>query len=112
MNFGTGADPLRGLERLEHSNAELVRACTALWSATLSLMVAFMHTRAPAHRCLMARRIARNFEMLGEEDCFTPECRAAFARLSQRWRDNADSLAHQEKLPNNRRWRWPGSFNR
>ena len=38
----------------------LSRACSALWTATLSLMAAFMQTSAPAHRYLIARKIARN----------------------------------------------------
>ena len=81
------------------SAAALGSACTALWSATLSLMVAYMHNRAPAHRYLIARRIARNFGTLHEQHCFTGECRARFARLACHWNENADQLARQERHP-------------
>ncbi len=69
-------------------------ASRALWLATLSLMTAFMQTQAPAHRLLMARRIARNFATLREQDCFSPECRRRFARLGARWHERAERLAH------------------
>jgi len=71
----------------------LSEASRALWLATLSLMAAFMQTQAPAHRLLMARRIARNLATLREQDCFSPECRRRFARLGARWSERADSLA-------------------
>ncbi|MFL5384632.1 MAG: hypothetical protein ACJ8GN_19080 [Longimicrobiaceae bacterium] len=71
----------------------LARASNALWLATLSLMTAFMQTAAPAHRYLIARRIARNFDTLREQDCFTTESRASFARLSMRWQERAARLA-------------------
>lgn len=77
----------------------LSRACTALWVATLSLMAAFMQTPAPAHRYLIARKIARNLATLHEEECFTADCRARFANLSQRWSDKADQLGRQEDRP-------------
>ena len=77
----------------------LSRACQALWLATLSLMTAFMQTAAPAHRYLLARRIARNFATLGDQDCFTEQSRASFVRLSGRWNDRADRLACQEDRP-------------
>lgn len=77
----------------------LVRACGALWTATLSLMTAFMHTSAPAHRYLLARKIARNLTTLHEQDCFTPETRATFAHLSRRWTDKANRLAPREHRP-------------
>lgn len=78
----------------------LSRACAALWAATLSLMTAFMQTRAPAHRYLIARKIARNLGMLREQDCFTAECRMTFSNLSQRWTAQADQLArHEEDRP-------------
>jgi hypothetical protein len=77
----------------------LSRACTALWTATLSLMAAFMQTPAPAHRYLIARKIARNLETLREQDCFTSDCRATFAKLSQRWTAKADQIARQEAPP-------------
>ncbi len=67
-------------------------ASHALWLATLSLMTAFMQTQAPAHRYLMARRIARNFETLRDLECFSADCRARFERLGSRWSDKADLL--------------------
>jgi hypothetical protein len=70
--------------------AELHDASRALWLATLSLMAAFMQTQAPAHRHLMARRIARNFDTLREQECFSPDCRRRFARLGARWHSQAD----------------------
>ena len=77
----------------------LSRACSALWTATLSLMAAFMQTSAPAHRYLIARKIARNLETLREQDCFTSDCRATFSKLSQRWTAKADHIARQEDKP-------------
>ncbi|MGZ5194066.1 MAG: hypothetical protein ACXWJM_01575 [Ramlibacter sp.] len=77
----------------------LSRACAALWVATLSLMTAFMQTPAPAHRYLIARRIARNLGTLREQDCFTRECRMIFSKLSQRWNAKAEQLAKQEDRP-------------
>ena len=77
----------------------LARACTALWAATLSLMAAYMQTSAPAHRYLIARRIARNFATLHEQDCFAGECRASFARLARHWNEKADQLARKEPHP-------------
>lgn len=86
----------------DHASQALMlsRACAALWVATLSLMTAFMHTSAPAHRCLLARRIARNLGMLREqEQVFTAECRMVFATLAQRWTVKADQLALDEHRP-------------
>jgi hypothetical protein len=77
----------------------LSRACSALWTATLSLMAAFMQTSAPAHRYLIARKIARNLETLREQDCFTSDCRATFFKLAQRWSAKADQIARQEDKP-------------
>ena len=77
----------------------LSRACTALWMATLSLMTAFMQTGAPAHRYLIARKIAKNLRILREQDCFTAECRMIFSNLSQRWNAKADQLAQYEDRP-------------
>ncbi|MBA3772054.1 MAG: hypothetical protein H0X13_06100 [Ramlibacter sp.] len=77
----------------------LSHACTALWAATLSLMTAFMHNPAPAHRLLLARRISRNFATLREEDCFSPASRASFAKLSRHWGAKADQLAGQHDKP-------------
>ncbi len=70
----------------------LHEASRALWLATLSLMAAFMQTQAPAHRLLMARRIARNFDTLRQQDCFSADCRRRFARLGARWHDQAERL--------------------
>jgi hypothetical protein len=79
---------------------QLASACAALWTATLSLMVAFMKTPAPAHRYLIARKIARNFATLHEQgDCFSGPSRASFLRLSRRWSERADRLAPQEQRP-------------
>jgi hypothetical protein len=77
----------------------LSRACVALWMATLSLMTAFMQTPAPAHRYLIARKIARNLATLREQDCFTRECRMIFSNLSQHWTAKANQLAPQEDRP-------------
>ena len=78
----------------DHEILALTRACTALWVATLSLMTAFMQTSAPAHRYLIARKIAKNLAMLREEEaCFTAECRMIFSNLAQRWSAKADQLA-------------------
>ncbi len=78
----------------------LTRACSALWVATLSLMTAFMQTAAPAHRYLIARKIARNLGMLrNEEAVFSPECRMIFGNLAQRWSAKADRLAPTQEPP-------------
>lgn len=77
----------------------LSQACAALWMATLSLMTAFMQTPAPAHRYLIARKIARNLGLLREQDCFTAECRMIFSNLSQRWSAKADQLARPDDGP-------------
>lgn len=76
----------------------LTQACTALWVATLSLMTAFMQTTAPAHRYLIARKIARNLASLREEEAvFSAECRMIFNNLSHRWSAKADQLAPQDR---------------
>jgi hypothetical protein len=67
----------------------LADACRALWLATLGLMTAFMQQPAPAHRLLLARRIARNLETLSRQNCFSADCRATFARLTLRWQEQA-----------------------
>jgi hypothetical protein len=80
--------------------AQLASACAALWMATLSLMVAFMKTSAPAHRYLIARKIARNLATLHrQEDCFSVRSRASFLALSRRWSDRADRLAPEQQRP-------------
>lgn len=93
MDTNTAAHAATGGEHASEALA-LSRACTALWVATLSLMTAFMHNSAPAHRHLIARKIARNLATLQEEDrVFTTECRMIFANLAQRWSAKADQLA-------------------
>jgi hypothetical protein len=93
MQPATAADAATSAESASQSLA-LTRACTALWVATLSLMTAFMQTSAPAHRYLMARKIAKNLALLHEqEQVFTTECRMIFANLGRRWSDTADQLA-------------------
>jgi hypothetical protein len=67
----------------------LADASRALWLATLSLMTAFMQMQAPAHRYLLARRIARNLHTLGEQECFSQESRRRFERLGLRWEGHA-----------------------
>ena len=64
---------------------QLAEASRALWAATLALMTAFMHTAAPAHRHLLARRISRNFATLSGQECFDAACRGRFDRLARRW---------------------------
>lgn len=78
--------------RATPSAVSLQDASRALWLATLSLMAAFMQTQAPAHRLLMARRIARNFDTLRRQDCFSSDCRQRFARLGSRWQARAELL--------------------
>ena len=75
------------------------RACAALWMATLALMTAFMQNTAPAHRYLIARKIARNLGTLNEQDCFTTEARMIFSNLSRHWQVKADQLAPNEERP-------------
>jgi hypothetical protein len=94
----------------EPTRAELSRACAALWTATLSLMTAFMLTGAPAHRNLIARRIARNLETLNDQDCFTAETRATFFRLSQRWTHKAELLAGKDHTQGGNGLLRPGCF--
>ncbi|HEY0883721.1 MAG TPA: hypothetical protein VGE20_00475 [Ramlibacter sp.] len=78
----------------------LAQACSALWVATLSLMTAFMQNAAPAHRYLIARKIAKNLAMLREEEAvFSPECRMIFNNLAQRWSAKADQLASAQDRP-------------
>lgn len=75
------------------ARAHLAAASRALWSATLSLMAAFMQTAGPAHRYLLARRIARNFDILSGQECFDGGCRATFARLARRWQDRSEQFS-------------------
>ncbi|MDF2464606.1 MAG: hypothetical protein K0Q43_2841 [Ramlibacter sp.] len=85
----TDADP-------DANAVKLTRACAALWTATLALMTAFMQNPAPAHRVLIARKIAKNLKLLHEQECFTTECRMIFSNLAQRWTANADRLTRQD----------------
>lgn len=77
----------------------LTQASRALWLATLSLMTAFLQNTAPAHRHLLARRIARNLATLAEQECFDSAARASFGRLASRWRTRSEQFAphHQEQ---------------
>jgi len=70
----------------------LAQACQSLWSATLSLMTAFMQTPAPAHRLMLARRIARNYCTLADQPCFDDKTRASFSRLNARWAAKVERL--------------------
>jgi hypothetical protein len=108
---GASADCVTPSEA-ERLAAQLAEACTALWTATLSLMTAFMQTRAPAHRYLIARRIARNLATLQAQDCFSAPSRASFAKLSRRWSDKADRMASQQQRPRGGIGLLPGLFNR
>ena len=76
--------------------AQLAEACRALWLATLSLMTAFLQTQAPAHRCLLARRIAGNLRTLSGQPCFDEACRSTFTRLADRWTAQAEQYAPSE----------------
>src|SRR6266542_1713768 len=100
MKLVLAANPVS--ERGPAMNADalaLSRACAALWMATLSLMTAFMQTPAPAHRYLIARKIAKNLGLLREQECFTAECRMIFSNLSQRWTVKAEQLSQHEDQP-------------
>lgn len=77
----------------------LAQACNSLWLATLSLMTAYMHNAAPAHRYLLAKRIARNFSTLHEQECFGPGTRSRFARLAQKWERTAQTLSPHTEQP-------------
>lgn len=64
----------------------LAQACHALWLATLSLMTAFMQSPQPAHRLMLARRIARNLRTLQERPSpFAETDLSKFAKLQERW---------------------------
>jgi hypothetical protein len=71
----------------------LAEASRALWAATLALMTAFMQTPAPAHRYLLARRIAGNLDTLSHQECFDAGCRGSFERLARRWRARSEQFA-------------------
>ena len=94
------ARPHAGALDADAAAAALAQACIALWTATLSLMAAFMQTGAPVHRVRIARKIAGNFELLREQDCFTKECRQSFSALARRWATKAEQLQRQQDRPN------------
>jgi hypothetical protein len=77
----------------------LALASRALWLATLALMTAYMHNAAPAHRLLLARRIAANLRTLAHQDCFGSGPRSSFARLARRWQARADQLTPEAQPP-------------
>ena len=88
------------MESSTHDTPTLQQACAALWLATLSLMTAFMQTAAPAHRYLLARRIARNFEtLLEQKECYGDDARARFTQLAQRWTCKAELLSPNREAP-------------
>ena len=79
------------------TDCALERACIALWCATLALMTAYLQQPAPAHRLLLARRIAANFQTLAQQESFSPASRDSFARLQRRWDANAATLSRPAK---------------
>jgi hypothetical protein len=93
------APPAAVLAHSGEAARALAAANRALWLATLGLMTAFMQTPAPAHRYLLARRIARNFETLSHQGCFDDGCRASFGRLGRRWEARAGQFAPQPVQP-------------
>lgn len=80
---------------LPPASVQLAAASRALWMATLALMTAFMQTAAPAHRYLLARRIARNFDTLARQECFESGCRASFGRLAKRWQARSEQFRQE-----------------
>jgi hypothetical protein len=62
-------------------------------------MTAYLQQQAPAHRLLLARRIARNLETLERQDCFAAGCRASFARLARRWHARAEQFTPEGPSP-------------
>jgi len=70
------------------AQARLAAANGALWTATLSLMTAFLQVD-PCQRHVLAGRIARNLEILSGQDGFDDSCRASLACLAARWRRRA-----------------------
>jgi hypothetical protein len=102
---GPSALPASALLRPRARNEDrlalrLAAANRALWTATLALMTAFMQSTAPAHRYLLARRIARNFETLSGQDCFDASCRATFGRLATRWEARPEQFSpHPPRRP-------------
>jgi hypothetical protein len=91
--------PFAPAEALPSPAQQLAQASRALWAATLSLMAAYMHNPAPAHRLLLARRIARNFETLADQECFSASSRTSFGRLAGRWQARAEQLTPEGAAP-------------
>jgi hypothetical protein len=60
-------------------------------------MAAFMQASGPAHRHQLARRIARNLEILSGQECFDGGCRAGFARLAGRWQARSEQYAPEPR---------------
>src|SRR3954471_23539842 len=89
---GRGGGQHAWLDSAAPQPTSLQEASRSLWLATLALMTAYMQQQAPAHRYLLARRIARNCDPLHARDCFSPDCRQRFARLGSRWQRTADRL--------------------
>lgn len=103
MHNQTAAHAATTTESRARDKLALTEACSALWVATLALMTAFMQTAAPAHRYLIARKIAKNLAMLREEEAvFSAECRMIFGNLAQRWSAKADQLAPGQDRPRDR----------
>ena len=97
MNLAQASTPDLLAADADANALKLSRACAALWTATLALMTAFMQNPAPAHRLLIARKIAKNLKVLHEQECFTTECRMIFSNLAQRWTAKADLLDPQDE---------------
>ena len=93
------SSPTAPAEALPSPAQQLAQASRALWAATLALMAAYMRTPAPAHRILLARRIARNFETLAAQECFAAACRASFRRLAGRWQARSEQLTPAGPAP-------------
>lgn len=99
MNIAQASTPDLLAADADANALKLSRACAALWTATLALMTAFMQNPAPAHRLLIARKIAKNLKVLHEQECFTAECRMIFSNLAQRWTAKADLLDRKDDQP-------------
>jgi len=99
MNLAQASTPDLLAADADANALKLSQACAALWTATLALMTAFMQNPAPAHRLLIARKIAKNLKVLHEQECFTTECRMIFSNLAQRWTAKADLLDRRDDPP-------------
>ena len=74
------------------AQARLAAANGALWAVTVSLMAAFPQVD-PAQRHPLARRIARNLEILCGQEGFDDGRRALLAHLAGRWQARAEEFA-------------------